>query len=1162
MKLHELTSYRLLRRLFVRHTLRCAAILFLIIFCCSLLSGHVLVFLSAYTALSANGLNVVFAALFITLFCGVICYLRAWYAQGLRIHTFFSQWEKKYPDTANRLSLIIYAHAKMAEIEKLGYSEELLLSENAWVHNYLENFVSKQKNSLLPSLLFVTLFLVVPTLILGSLQFSFYQEHLNRIKNVLLIRSITHVSTNLSVPAEIMSLRGNPLILHALAEKPINGPSYIHIASSSGWQSFLAENHGNEITYRIESLYQKADFYFSNGTILSNRGAIIPLDPPAVADGTVTITPPSYTGKPTETVPLRPFSLPEGSMVDIKAQSTELLSAAQFTYAGTNVPIVVKGKSITTSFALLGSGEFIISMTDTHGIGAKSMRYPVTVIPDATPTIEILSPPPVSNIPDSFMQRVQLHVRDDYQVLQIGVLTKVNNQETTSKAGLVWNYSPEAAKQVGQATEIYLNYDWDLSQFNLFPGDEMTFCLEALDNDPRGPKKGQSPVYTIIYPTLTDLLKQLDEREKKQVNSLDKVLNDQKQLNQDTQKTLDKIKEKAEDATPDENKKEDTWMEKKELEDIKKRQEEINEQAKKIEETLKDYQKETKENLADKEKEEQGFTPETVEKIDKIHDLMKELVDKDSQQLIEKIEKTVEQMSQSVNPQDLDQLQFSMKDYENQIDRTLSMLQKTFENRQMEGLRKTAEELAQRQDHLQRETNELAKEKDALKQEAANAETKSASGEKGQEQPADGQKTAEQKAKTDELQKKENLLKERQNRMEQDTQDLIQKMQDMQKSMQTESPAAAEMLKKMQEQIQEKGLRNELKQAGAKLAQSKPQEATPHQQKAQQTLQELAEQMQQQMQNMGSSNMEKDTQALRRIADRGLFLSEQMEQLTESTLGQGQDSYALQLARIFQLECGRIIQDWKTIARTNPLMGRAVEKFLQKSYNSLRNAIEVSIGAKWLGLHDTRQSFIALNAAIYEMLQDMQSMQQQMQQQGGSESMKQQMQQLISQQQNLNDMLQQMQQMGKDGQEMMQKMQEMAKQQAKVRSEIEKMMKKFRQVQQLKNQLNGIQQEMREVEESLKKGDDTKKIQEKQKRILSRMLEAGTFQEKDEQGEQRQAEVAKSGREGRKPNDNVPVQLKDKVLKTVERPVDEKIPLQYREAIKNHFIRLSEQLAK
>ena len=153
--------------------------------------------------------------------------------------------------------------------------------------------ISPNKKVFCPIPLFIiTILILIPTLIFGTLQYPFFQEQLQRLNNILLIRSITHVSPNLTVQQEILSLRGNPLTIRAIAEKPVTGQAaFIHIASSGGWQTFPAESQGNVITYRLASLYQKSDFYFSTGKGLSNRGTMIPLDPPAIADGTVAITP-------------------------------------------------------------------------------------------------------------------------------------------------------------------------------------------------------------------------------------------------------------------------------------------------------------------------------------------------------------------------------------------------------------------------------------------------------------------------------------------------------------------------------------------------------------------------------------------------------------------------------------------------------------------------------------------------------------------------------------------------------------------------------------------------------------------------------------------------------------------------------------------------------
>ncbi|NPU98223.1 MAG: hypothetical protein HPY51_13550, partial [Candidatus Omnitrophica bacterium] len=413
----------------------------------------------------------------------------------------------------------------------------------------------------------------------------------------------------------------------------------------------------------------------------------------------------------------------------------------------------------------------------------------------------------------------------------------------------------------------------------------------------------------------------------------------------------------------------------------------------------------------------------------------------------------------------------------------------------------------------------------------------------------------------DEIHAAEKSLAERQRLLEEDAHQFLDKMQELREKLKKQSPDLAQKLEQLRQEALEQGLPNELSQAAQQLEQQNTQLAQPHQQNARRQLQSLSEQLQESIAAMQGMNMAMNTEALTGLMRRGLFLSTQMESLTESPLGQSEGLLALRRAQAFEREAGRILAGWRDIAQTNPFMNRMVEILLRQSAERLQRAIAAGQGTKWVGLHETRQSMIALNRAIHQMMLDMQNMMQQMAQ-SQAQGLQQQMQQLISQQQSVQQMLQQLQQMGQQGEEALRQLQEMARQQAQIRREIEKMMQQYRHAQQLRNQLEGIYQEMKEAEKLLEEGINDQRMDEKQRRIMTRMLEAGTMQEQDELGEERQEEVAKTGQDAQSPEGPFPVSLPDKVRRMVERPPAESIPLQYQEAVKNYYIRLSETFGR
>jgi hypothetical protein len=1128
----------------------------------TILCAHLFLFWAGTFSLSTVGINFLFVFL-----CGILVYivvsrLSVWSKEGFRISTFFHRWEKRHPEIANRTSLLIYLERRQDEVKRLGYSSELIEAEDEWLRRYILDHRGEKKEVISSTGLFLFACLVIPIFLFWFMRSDLFGDSVLRISRALFMQDAAVRPSRIYVNETIQVVRGAPATLTASLSQRLDAKdAFIHIFTNDMWRTFPARQTYTSLAFPVPAVRQRMEYYFSVGNTLSNRGQVTPLDPPTLSQASITVTPPAYTGKTPEIIkPLRPFAAAEGSEITIAGESTNELTEASFRIGNTNVPVRFDGQTISVSFTASQSGEISFSFTDRYGLTGTSRPCLMTMVPDASPTVEILSPKPIDQVPELLQQRVQARAFDDYQIQHLFVHSQVNYQESANRVERIWSLENEASPDVANATQLFVTYDWDLSQFNLFPGDEFTFYLEAWDNDAiHGSKSGRSQTHILRYATLAELLGALDEKERIQVEDLNELVEEQHKITRDAGDTIDKITEKIESQTPENEDRDPAWMEKKELEEIKKRQEKLVEEAKRIQEQLNEYREEAEQTLSNEEREQQGFTPETVEKMARIQELLDELVNQDTRQLLQKIDSTLQEMSKQITTEQLQDLKFSFEEFDQELNRTLSMLENAFQARQLEGLRNMAEELAQRQEHLQRETQKLAERQNELQDKLDALENND---NQQSAESRDQQDLKELQAQRDQLQAEQDMLEARQKQMQQDAQSLMDKMNDMQQSTEEESPQISQMLQQIQDQLIEQQLQAELSQATEQLKRNNMEQAQKHQKNAQQQLQEMAQQLQSQLLDMTGMEMAMDTTAIRRLVDRGLFLSNHIEALAEGAEGRRNEQQSLRLAQAFLREIDRIRRVWVEMSQTNPFMGREIKRLLDRSEERLRRAVEVGQGVKWVGLHETRQSVMALNEALVHMLRDMENMQQQMQQQSGAQSLQQQMQQLISQQKNLNDAMDQMRQMGEKGQQMLEQLQQLAQQQAQIRKEIEKMMQQYRHVDQLRNRLQGIYQEMKELEELLQAGENDERAESKEKRIMTRMLEAGTMQEQDEYGKQRKAETAKTGLDAESPNGKVPLNADEKVRQAAERPPEERIPPQYREALKNYYTRLAEQMAR
>ena len=110
----------------------------------------------------------------------------------------------------------------------------------------------------------------------------------------------------------------------------------------------------------------------------------------------------------------------------------------------------------------------------------------------------------------------------------------------------------------------------------------MTYYVEVWDNDAiHGSKSGRSQTNTLSLPLLVDLLHQAGSDGRTAKEDLSEAVDKQEDISNDAEEVIEKIREKISSPAMNEEGNEEMWLEKQELEAIKKRQEELVQEAKK-----------------------------------------------------------------------------------------------------------------------------------------------------------------------------------------------------------------------------------------------------------------------------------------------------------------------------------------------------------------------------------------------------------------------------------------------------------------------------------------------------------------------------------------------------------------------------------------------------
>jgi DNA repair ATPase RecN len=210
-----------------------------------------------------------------------------------------------------------------------------------------------------------------------------------------------------------------------------------------------------------------------------------------------------------------------------------------------------------------------------------------------------------------------------------------------------------------------------------------------------------------------------------------------------------------------------------------------------------------------------------------------------------------------------------------------------------------------------------------------------------------------------------------------------------------------------------------------------------------------------------------------------------------------------------------------------------------------------------------KQGLATLNQVTLALLDAMNQMNMQMGA-GNMENVLDQLQQLVQNQEKLNQMAQQLsQQMRQRGQLPgdQQMLDRMAYEQQLIREATERLAEMAEKMSQLLGDLKGISEEMKAVESKLRKQNLSQEVLDKQKRILTRMLESTKSLQKRESSKKRKGEVAKAI--ATKP---LTPPLDPSLLKKVEETQlglrsgrFQQIPVQYRQQLEDYFRVLSQQ---
>ena len=796
--------------------------------------------------------------------------------------------------------------------------------------------------------------------------------------------------------------------------------------------------------------------------------------------------------------------------------------------AGQVPETIPKPPTMRGAFVAQQSGNYRIHIIDVEGFTNRDpINYTLTVLRDAAPDVNIVSPARDTVLDNEMLVELQVEAADDYgiQALQLVYHVEAEGAEEINVPLKRWGVENTPVRR-----SVSVSYTWDVDRIGIFPGETIAYYVQALDNDNvSGPNIGKSPTYTLRFPSLSELYDSVATEQETEQQGLEELVDEQADATGLIDTLLGKIRKSQELTLNDENL----------MQQVLENQKQIEQTAKQLVDDMKQTAEEMEQN--------QLFDAETIQKYQELQNLMEKALSEEHKEILRKLSEALAKQQMNEQERSMMEANLSQEQFLQQLERAKSLYEQILLQQELEAAAKQAKALAEQQKQLM-----------------------------------DTLETLQQSAPTTDLAEKEDKVGEEFGKLSEKLDNLGTEMGELAENKENAPPQIerlADEIKRLNQFAKDHNLPEDLKTTSQNLRSGQNTEALESGRAAEQTLTELAQGLDNALAFMEGANANETMTAMQEAVESGLHLSHLHEEVLSKTndlitAGQTEAYIPSEILQLQQLAANELSTAEGIAQLSNKLweLGNRQIEVPNKviwHLNATNDALSRAARAledrqPSLAMPIQRTALADLNQAVFELLDAMAQMNQQMGA-SGLENMMEQLQQLAESQEQLNQMAQNLsQQMREQGQTpgFEQMMRQLAAQQEMIREATERLAERAEQMAQMLGSLEEVAEDMTEVEKALRQGELSDQVLNRQQQILTRMLDSLKSLQKRDVGKQRKAEVAQRPET---PAQEVPP-LHPELLEIVQKleaaphaKEFEDIPFQYREQLRRYFKALSQK---
>jgi len=978
-----------------------------------------------------------------------------------------------YPQTGDS---IVTAYQLLTGREQKGTSDRL---RQGAVRQTLEQLGDLHFNRHLhvrmflpPALLSVAVLAAVALLV--GFHFSEFKRSTLRLLNPAGEYALQPVYEFTVAPGDTSVVRGGTLQITAAYRGPELHSCYLVLqtpAAAQNGRRFKMQKKDSLYTFLLKDIRRDEIYALQGHPLRQNlydavfKSALFHIQvriPPMVTELSVSLRPPAYTQLEVRHLEknVGDVSGVPGTKVELRAEVNKPLADARLAFSsGKTRQLHIRGRQLRGGFTIGQEDDYRLVLHDSSGLANQNpIVYHVLPLPDSPPMVDILKPgADVETVPDVILP-VKISANDDYGLSRMWFLWRLLPQGKLGQDSS-WKKTRLSLPD-GTAPRQEVSYDWDLNALPVAFGDALEYFARVWDNNTvSAPGVGNSAVFRVNFPSLEETFNAFEEKQEEQ----GKKLRDVSQKARELKKEIEKLdREMLRQQKMD-------WEKKQQLEKTLRQQKEMH---KKLDEIKRELERQVQ-----KLEEKNIISPEILEKYRQLQQLLNEVVTPELLAAMQKLQQALNEMDAQKVKKALQQLKLNQEAFEKSIERAMELLRQVQFEQKLDQLVQQARNLKNQQEKITRQIE--------------------------QQKPADSAQK-EQTAQSQQRQQKEYKA-------------LRSALQDVRRDPNlSQYFKAKQALDSLDRQMERAAIVPKMKSLEQALQQNQNRRAAQQSQQLQQQFSQMQQALQQSQQSILQQHKQQIKKQMLRNIRHMLELSRQQEALMKQseTLTPMSDQYKRLAER--QNEIRRNLD--KVTGDLIKLSHKTffIDPKMSSSLNTARRGMDGALGqlserSKRGAQQHQRRALAGLNKSIMQMRQSLLQLSKSQSGTGFEQFMKM-LQQMAKAQGQLNQQsLSLFQGKGKNGgltSEQMQQMRRLAARQAALSQAMKQLGENMGQRKDMLGRMDQLGEEMDKVVKDLLKNNLNRKTIERQRQILSRLLDAQKSMKEKEYSQKRKAERA------------------------------------------------------